>query len=75
MAKGKCKNLTNRNQGHSPSSEPSTPTTASTGYPNTSKKQDSDLKSYLMMVVEDFKKKINNSLKEIQENTAKWLNW
>ena len=26
-----------------------------------------------MMVVEDFKKGINNSLKEIQENTAKQL--
>ena len=71
MAKGKCKNLTNRNQDHSPSSEPSTPTSASPGYPNTPKKQDSDLKSYLMMLVEDFKKGINNLLKEIQENTAK----
>jgi hypothetical protein len=43
----------------------------SPGYPNTPEKQDSDLKSYLMMVVEDLKKDINNSLKEIQENTAK----
>jgi hypothetical protein len=33
--------------------------------------QDSDLKSYLMMVVVDFKEGINNSLKQIQENTAK----
>ena len=32
--------------------------------------QDSDLKSYLMMLVEDFKKGTNNSLKEIQGNTA-----
>jgi chromosome segregation ATPase len=71
MAKGKCKNLTNRNQEHWASSEPSTPTTTSPGYPNTPEKQDTDLKSYLMMVVEDFKKNINNSLKEIQENTAK----
>jgi hypothetical protein len=70
MAKGKCKNVTNRNQDHSASSEPSTPITGSPGYPNTPKKQDSDLKSYLMMLVEDFKKGINNSLKEIQ-NTAK----
>jgi hypothetical protein len=31
-----------------------------------------DLKSlYMMMVVEDYKKDINNSLKEIQENTGK----
>jgi hypothetical protein len=43
----------------------------SPGYPNTPKKQDSDLKSYLMMMVEDFKKGINNLLKKIQENTAK----
>jgi hypothetical protein len=71
MEKGKHKNLTNRNQDHSPSSEPSTPTSASAGYPNTPEKEDSDLKSYLMMLVEDFKKGINNSLKEIQENTAK----
>jgi hypothetical protein len=71
MVKGKHKNLPNRNQGCSPSPEPSTPTSASPGYPNTPEKQDSDLKSYLMMLVQDFKKGINNSLKEIQENTAK----
>ena len=34
--------------------------------PQHTQKQDSDLKSYLMMLVEDFKKEINNSLKEIQ---------
>jgi hypothetical protein len=71
MAKGKCKILTNRNQDHSASSEPSMPTTESPGYPNTPKKQDSDIKSYLMLVVEDFKKDINNPLKERQENSAK----
>jgi hypothetical protein len=63
--------LNNRNQDHSASSEPSTPTTVSPGYHNTPEKQDSDLKSYFMMLVEDFKKGVNNSLKEIQENTAK----
>jgi hypothetical protein len=71
MAKGKCKKLTNGNQDYLASSEPSTSSTASPGYPNTSEKQDSGFKSYLMMLVEDFKKDINNSLKEIQENTAK----
>jgi hypothetical protein len=71
MAKGKHKNLTNRNQDHSPSSEPSTPTSASPGYPNRPEKQDLDLKSYLMKLVEDIKKDINNSLKETQENSAK----
>jgi hypothetical protein len=60
-----------RNQDQWASSEPSTPTTASPGYPNTPEKQDSELKSYLMILVEDFKKGINNSLKEIEENTAK----
>ena len=71
MAKGTHKNLTNRNQEHSASSKPSTPPSASPGYPNTPEKQDSESKSYLMMLVEDFKKGINNSLKEIQENSAK----
>ena len=34
MAKGKCKNLTKRNQEHWASSEHSTPTAVSPGYPN-----------------------------------------
>jgi hypothetical protein len=71
MAKGKHKNLTNRNQDHSPSSEPSTPISASAGHPNIPKKLDLDLKAYFIMMVEDIKKDFNNSLKEIQENTAK----
>jgi hypothetical protein len=71
MAKGKSKNLTKRNQEHSALSEPSTPTTSSLGYPNTWEKQDLNLKSYLIMLEDDFKKDINSSLKEIQENTAK----
>jgi hypothetical protein len=71
MVKGKYKNLTNRNQDHSLSPEPSTCNSVSPGYPNTPEKQDSDLKSHLMMLVEDFKKEINNALKEILENTAK----
>jgi hypothetical protein len=71
MAKGKGKNPSNRNQEHSPSSEPKNPTSASPAYPNTPERQDSDLKSYLMMLVEDIKKDFNNSLREILENTAK----
>jgi hypothetical protein len=70
MVKGKCKNLTNRNQDHSATPQPRTPTTPSPRYNCTPEKQDLDLKSYLMMLVEDFKKDINNTLKEIQENTA-----
>jgi hypothetical protein len=34
-------------------------------------KQDLDLKSYLMMLIEDFKRDITNSLKELKENTGK----
>jgi hypothetical protein len=56
------------------SSEPNSPTIASPGYTITPEKQNSDLKSLLMMMmIEDFKKGINNSLKEIQENTGKHL--
>jgi hypothetical protein len=46
MAKGKRENINNRNQDYlAPSSEPSSPTTVNSGYPNTPEKQDSDLKS------------------------------
>jgi hypothetical protein len=44
MARGKCKNLSNRNQGYLALSEPSSPTRASPGNSNTQEKQDSDLK-------------------------------
>jgi hypothetical protein len=44
MAKGKHKNLTNRNQGYMASSELSSPTTASPRYTNTLERQDLDLK-------------------------------
>jgi hypothetical protein len=60
MVKGKLKNVTNRNQDHSPSSEPSTPTSPSPGHTNTPKKLDPDLKAYLMMMVEYIKKDFNN---------------
>jgi chromosome segregation ATPase len=73
MSKGKRKNLTNRNQDHSPSLERSNPTSPSPGHPNTPENLDPDLKAYLMMMVEDIKKDFNYLLKEIQENTAKEL--
>ena len=66
MAGGKHKNRSNRNQGYLASSEPNSPTVASPGYTITPEKQDMDLKSLLMMMMEDFKK-------EIQENTGKQL--
>ena len=75
MAKGKCGNVANRNQGNMAPFEPNSPTTASPKYPNTPGKQDMDLKSQIMMlmegIMEGFKKDIHNSLKEIQENTRK----
>ena len=70
MAKGKRRNITNRNQGNISPYEPNSPTRATSGYPYTPEKQDLDLKSQLMMLVEGFKKEMNNSLKEIQETTG-----
>jgi L-lactate utilization protein LutC len=66
MAGGKLKKGSNRNQGNLASSEPNSPTLANSGYTITSEKQDMNLKSLLMMMMEDFKK-------EIQENTGKQL--
>jgi chromosome segregation ATPase len=71
MVRSKGKNIRIRKQGYSASSEISSPTTESLGYPNTPEKQDSDLKSHLMRVINDFKKEIHDSLKEIQENIDK----
>ena len=68
MAKGKHKNPTNKNQGYVATSEPSSPTTPSSRYSNKPEKQEMDLKLHLMMLIEDFEKDINNSLKEMQEN-------
>jgi hypothetical protein len=64
MAGGKHKNRSKRNQGYLASSEPNSPTLASPGYTITPEKQDMDLNSLLMMMMEDFKR-------EIQENTGK----
>jgi hypothetical protein len=70
MTGGKHKNRSKRNQGYLASSEPNFPTIAVPGYTITPEKQDLDLKSLLMMMMDDYKKVINNSLKEIQENTS-----
>jgi predicted nucleic acid-binding Zn-ribbon protein len=68
MAGDNHKNRNNRNQGYLASSEPNSPTIASSGYTITPEKQAMNLKSLLMMIMEDYKKDIN---KEIQENTSK----
>ena len=65
MAGGKSKIRSNRNQGYLTSSEPNSPTIASPEYTITLEKQDSDLNSLLMIMIENFKKDIHNSLKEI----------
>jgi hypothetical protein len=64
MTRGKGKNISNRNQGYLALSEHSSPSTVTPGYPNTPEKKDSDLKSHLMMMIEDFKKDISKSLKK-----------
>ena len=73
MVRGKRKNISNRNQGYLASSEPNSPTITSPGYTITPEKQDLELKSLFMMLKEDFKKNIDNSLKEIQKKTGKDL--
>ena len=77
MARGKHKNLRNRNQDNLVSSEPSSPTTANNGYHNSPEKQDLDLKSYFTMMMKIFEKCINNTLmnyrkaRRIQTNKLK----
>ena len=68
MVGGKHKNISNRNQGYLASSEPNSPTIASPGYTITPEKQESDLKSLLIMLIEDIKKDINNSLRNTGEH-------
>ena len=64
MARGKRRNPSNRNQDYMASSEPNSPTKTNMEYPNTPEKQDLVSKSYLIMMLEDFKKDIKNSLRE-----------
>jgi hypothetical protein len=73
MAGGKCKNRSYRNQDYLASSEANSPTIVNPGSTTTPEKQNMDLKSLFMMMMEDVKKEINNSLKEIKENTGKHL--
>jgi hypothetical protein len=53
---GKCKNRSNRNQDYVASSEPNSPTLANPGYTFIPEKQDMDLKSLLMMMIEGIKR-------------------
>jgi hypothetical protein len=54
-----------RNQGYLASSKLNSPTKMSPGYPIAPEKPHSDGKALLMMLIEDFKKDLNNSLIEI----------
>ena len=69
IVRDKHKTISNRRTWAS--SETSSPNTASPEYTNTPENQEADLKSYLMKIIESFKDDINNSQKEIQENTGK----
>jgi hypothetical protein len=55
MVGGKHRNTSNRNQGYLASSEPNSPTIASLGYTITLDKQDSDLKSLPIMMIEELR--------------------
>jgi hypothetical protein len=61
MAGSKHKNRNNRNQGYLASSEPNSPTIGSLGYTIAPEKQDMDVKSLLMMMMEDLKRKYRKS--------------
>ena len=57
MVKGKFKN--NKKQCKLAPSKPSSPTTVSPGYSNTSVDQDSDLQSHFMKMIETLEENIN----------------
>jgi hypothetical protein len=84
----KLKNRSKRNQDYLASSETNSSTIASPGFTITPEKQDMDLQSLLMIMMEDFKKEIQEStgkkleafkketqksLTELQENTNKQM--
>jgi hypothetical protein len=71
MSRGKGKTISNSSKYMWALSGPSSPTTASPEYTSTPENQKADLKSYLMKIMESFNEDINNSLKEIQENTGR----
>ena len=68
--RGKCQTISNRSQYTLAPSKPSSPSTVRPGYPNSPENHSADLKTYFMKIREFFED-INNSLKEIQENTSK----
>jgi hypothetical protein len=71
MVRSKHKIIGHRSQYTLTPPKPRSLTTASPGYSNTPEKQNADLKSYFIKILESFKKDINKSLKEIQEPQIK----
>ena len=77
MARGKQKSISQGNQNSLATTEPSSLITASIGITNTPEKEDTDLKSYLKMLIEILKqngrksKKIQKLLKRKQEKHSK----
>jgi hypothetical protein len=57
IVRGKGKNINSRNHGYLESSETSSSNTVSPGYPNIPEKQDSDRKSYLMVMIGTVRRK------------------
>jgi hypothetical protein len=70
MTRGKCKNISNRNQYNLVKLEPIFPPQLVMDAQNKPLKEDSDLNSHFMKMMENFKD-TNNSLKEIQEKISK----
>jgi hypothetical protein len=71
VASVNLKNTIYNMQGYKLTADPSYPTTASPGHNNAAETQKNDFKSKLMIKIETCKKKMNKSLKEIQENMIK----
>jgi hypothetical protein len=72
MSGGKHKNRSTRNQPYLASLEPNSPTIAGAGHTITTEKQDMALTSLLMMMMEDYKKDINNPLKKYRRTHVNW---
>jgi hypothetical protein len=65
MAKDTQKNIIYNRQGNMTPPKHSYTTKTSPGYPKTTKTQENDLKSNLIMMIESFEGEINKFLKEI----------
>jgi hypothetical protein len=58
MARGKHRIISDRTECNLAPSESSSPITTNPGYPNTHERQDNDLKSHLMKMIDAFKEDI-----------------